>query len=178
MPYIKTISEKIAKVMKNYNIKTIHKPTKKLKGYVCNMKTKVHPMDRVGAVYKVECKRHKEIYAGETERALKVRSYEHKIINHKESEKNHTNENKGEKDDKNIQGIRKSGRNIKRINYREMNSGENIITNEGNTEVSKHIANQEHEKGDVTIKAMAYDENWYIDEGTYHLSPIYDNIIV
>ena len=51
-------------------------------------------------------------------------------------------------------------------------------THEGNTEVSKHIANQEHEKGDVTIKAMAYDENWYIDEGTYHLSPIYDNIIV
>ena len=164
MPYIKTISEKIAKVMRNYNIKTIHKPTKKLKGYVCNMKTKVHPMDRVGAVYKVECKRHKESYAGETERALKVRSYEHKIITHKESEKNHTiiiNENKGEKDDKNIQVTRKSGRNIKKINYREMNSGENIITNEGNTEVSKHIASQEHEKGDVIIKAMAYDENWY-----------------
>ena len=125
--------------------------------------------------------------------------YEHKIITHKESEKNHTikiNENIGDKDDKNEQGIRKSGRNTKRINYREMNSGDNIITNEGNTEVSKHIASEEHEKGDVVIKAITYDENWYtrgireaivikeikptlnVDEGRYHLSPIYDNIIM
>ena len=77
-----------------------------------------------------------------------------------------------------------------------MNSGGNQILNEGNTVVSKHMANHEHEKGDVTIRAITYDENWYTrgireaieikrriptlneDEGRYHLAPIYDNIIV
>ena len=76
-----------------------------------------------------------------------------------------------------------------------MSNGENIVTNEGMTEVSKHIAHLDHEKGDVTIKAIGYDTNWYTrgireaieikkrkptlnaDEGRFHLNPIYDIIL-
>ena len=90
LPYIKGISEKITKVLKKFDIKTIHKPTKKLKNYVCNMKERIHPLDRVGAVYEVECTKHNENYNGETNRALKYRGYEHRVITHKESEESHT----------------------------------------------------------------------------------------
>ena len=197
LPYVKTVSEKIAKVLRKYNVEVIHKPTKKLKGYVCNMKSKIDPMDRVGAVYEVECKRHKDDYTGETDRALKYRGYEHKVITHKESERCHTIKGK---EKNNIEGqgnqeTRKSARNTKKKDYKKMDSGSDIIMNEGNTEVSKHMAHLEHEEGDVTIKALTFDENWYTrgireaieikrrkptlnaDEGRYHLCSIYDNVI-
>ena len=66
---------------------------------------------------------------------------------------------------------------------------------EGNTEVSKHVAHTEHQKEDVSIKAISYDRNWFtrgvreaieikrrqpklnIDGGRYNLNPIYDNIL-
>ena len=69
-----------------------------------------------------------------------------------------------------------------------------MILTEGNTVVSKHMATHDHQKNEVTVKAIAYDENWYTrglreaieikkkrptlneDEGRYHLSPIYDTI--
>ena len=51
---VKGISEKIMKILRKFDVKTIHKPTKKLKNYVCNMKERIHPLDRVGAVYEVE----------------------------------------------------------------------------------------------------------------------------
>ena len=76
-----------------------------------------------------------------------------------------------------------------------MNSGANIIMSEGNTEVSKHMARYDHEKDDVTIKAVAFDTNWYTrgvreaieikkrkptlnaDNGRFHLNPIYDLVL-
>ena len=65
---------------------------------------------------------------------------------------------------------------------------------EGTTEVSKHVINHEHKEGDVTIKAVTYDENWLkrgireaieikkrkpdlnLDEGRYYLPVIYDSL--
>ena len=49
-PYIKSTSEKLAKIFKKYNLITIHKPINKLKGKVCTMKQPIHPMDRDGAI--------------------------------------------------------------------------------------------------------------------------------
>ena len=61
--------------------------------------------------------------------------------------------------------------------------------------MSKHVAHLDHEKGDITIKALTYDTNWYTrgireaieikrrkptlneDEGRFHLNPIYDLIL-
>ena len=47
-------------------------------------------MDKVGAVYEVQCKKHNTKYVGETERPLKKRAYEHRIIEHNESVVSHS----------------------------------------------------------------------------------------
>ena len=76
-----------------------------------------------------------------------------------------------------------------------MHTGRNIRLTEGNTVVSKHIAESEHSEDDVTIKAISYDPNWYTrgireaieikrrkpklneDGGRFNLNPIYDVIL-
>ena len=195
MPYTKSLSEKIAKVLRKFNIQTIHKPTRKLKSYICNMKEKVHPMDKVGAIYEVVCKKHNDDYTGETDRALKVRGYEHKIITHKDSEKCHSIKDQNKEETEEPMTRRRSSRNIKRRDYKAMDTGKDIIMSEGNTEVSRHMAKYNHDKEDVEIKAITYDTNWFTrgireaieikrrkptlnaDEGRYYLNPIYDNIL-
>lgn len=72
VPYVKGLSEKVTKILKKYNVETIHKPTTKLKGLICNMKDKIHPLDKTGAIYKTDCKKHPDAdYIGETDRATK-----------------------------------------------------------------------------------------------------------
>ena len=53
IPYLKGISEKIAK---KHNIATIYNPVQKLKQAVCNMKDQKDPLDRSCVVYKFGCK--------------------------------------------------------------------------------------------------------------------------
>ena len=58
IPYIKRLSENLAKIYKRYDIETIHKPTSTLRNLVCNkMKDKVHILDGAGAVYYNVCKK-------------------------------------------------------------------------------------------------------------------------
>ena len=187
----------MAAIFRKYNIGTIHKPTRKLKSKICNMKDKVHPMDKVGAIYQTECKRHPEsVYIGETQRALKKRGYDHRAVTHRDAERSHSiDDRKDEVGENEQQSQRRSMRNTRRRDYRSMHTGEDIVITEGNTEMSKHVASAEHEKGDIEIEAISYDENWYtrgireaieikrrkpklnLDGGRYHLSAIYDNIV-
>lgn len=127
----------------------------------------------------------------------KERGYEHRAITHKDSKRSHsiiTNEQE-ETQVMNTQQTRRSNRNKNRIDYKTMHTGQDIILTEGQTEVSKHAASEQHEKNDITIKALSYDQNWYTrgireaieikrwkprlnaDEGRYRLNPIYDVII-
>ena len=49
---------------------------------------------------------------------------------------------------------------MRRHYYKEINDGSNIWVKE--IVVSQHMANYEHEKGEVTIKAIAYEQNYYM----------------
>ncbi len=77
LPYIKGISEKLAKIYKRYDIETIHKPSTKLKNLLCHkMKDKIHDLDKTGAIYYNNCKKHqdpKNDYVGETDRVTRER---------------------------------------------------------------------------------------------------------
>ena len=84
----------------------------------------------------------------------------------------------------------------KRINYKEEQNNKETIRSEGNTEVSKHLAHEEHEKEDIKFKILGRDENWYRrgiieaihikrekpelnqDEGRINIPTIYDNVIL
>ena len=85
LPYVKGISENLALIFKKHDIETIHKPSTTLKNTICNkMKDKVDNLHKTGAVYYNRCKNHKKKdYVGETERVLRERLYEHRIIDHK-----------------------------------------------------------------------------------------------
>ena len=93
-PYVKSTSEKLAKIFRKYDIDTIHKPINKLKGLVCTMKQPVHPLDRDGAIYAIGDKIHAPppatLYVGETDRPDKERGHEHRVVSHADSTKCHS----------------------------------------------------------------------------------------
>ena len=61
-PYIKTVSENLAKIYKRYNIEKIHKQTTKLKSLLYNkMKDKIPDLHKTGAVYYNTCQKHKNV---------------------------------------------------------------------------------------------------------------------
>ena len=64
------------------------------------MKDPVHKLDRPGAIYKISCKEHPGSYIGETERAMKQRGYEHKIIEHKDNGQKSLNKTRNKKSNK------------------------------------------------------------------------------
>lgn len=44
-PYIQGASERTARILQKYNVQLCHKPTRTLRGDICNMKDKRPPMD-------------------------------------------------------------------------------------------------------------------------------------
>ena len=142
LPYIKGTSEKLARTLRKYDIESIHKPTTKLKQTLCNkMKDKVEPLDKTGAVYYNYCKKHrtpKRDYVGETDRVVRKRLYEHRILDHKTSERSASIDLEAEdkKDqEKGPQGEHRSKRQKekKRIDYKAMQEGSNQLLSEGST---------------------------------------------
>ena len=198
IPYIKHLSEKVARTFKKYRIQTIHRPTSTISNILCSSKKdKLHDLDKAGVLYQVDCAKHTTSYIGETERSLKLRAYDHRVISHLDSTICHSiapkritpptsNDSNG--------ATRKSSRNIKKIDYKALHTGGNQILNVGNTPVSEHLATETHDKSDVSIKIIGKEDNWWkrgvreairikeanpqlnIDEGRYHISPIYSLI--
>ena len=134
-PYIKSTSEKLAKIFRKYNIDTIHKPYNKMKGLVCSMKQPIHPLDRDGAIYDVVDKIHapppKSLYVGETDRPEKERGCEHRVISHADSKKCHSLTPFEVEEEQPPQPIpattRRSQRTKARVNYNELSNTGTLI---------------------------------------------------
>ena len=91
--------------------------------------------------------------------------------------------------------VRRSTRTKKKRDYKAMQEGSNQILTEGNTEFSTHVATDEHSREDFEYSIIYREENWFKrgikeaiairklkpnlnqDDGRYHLSAIYDNLI-
>ena len=197
LPYVKHLSEKVARAYRKHRIQTVHRPTWTLGNILCcSKKDKVHDMDKSGVIYQVECKRHNAVYIGETERAMKARAYDHRVVSHEDTSINHSikTEVRGRE---RTQQPRRSRREVKRVdNYKTMHTGEKQILTLGTTPVSEHMARyqDEHREDDVSIKVIGREDNWFkrgikeaikikettpnlnIDEGRYHISAIYSLI--
>ena len=200
IPYVRCLSENLAKIYKRHNIETIHKPSSTIKNLICNkMKDKVEKLDKTGAVYYNYCKKHERSdYVGETDRVLRERLYEHRIIDHKTSTRSASIDHPGKEEPTTSHqrtGTRRSKRTKKRIDYKAMNEGSEQQLTEGNTEFSAHVATDSHRKEDLQYKILFTDDNWFKrgvkeaiairkvkptlnkDGGRYHLSAIYDDLI-
>ena len=198
LPYVKGKSENLARIFKRYDIETIHKPTTKIKNLICNnLKDKVEDLDKTGAVYYNWCKKHKKKdYVGKTERVLRERMYEHRVIDHKTAKRaaSISHEEKEEEPKESQRPTRRSSRSKNKVDYKTMNEGQQIMT-EGSTEFSAHMATERYENTDVDHTILMTDDNWYRrgikeaiairkiqptlnqDDGRYHLSKMYDRLI-
>ncbi len=203
IPYVKGISEKLSRVFKKYDLETIHKPTMKLKNILCNkMKDKVENLDKTGAVYYTNCKKHKtedekNDYVGETDRVTRERLYEHKVIDHKTAKRaasiTHPGETNKEPERRNCS---RSTRKKTDHDYYAIHHNKDQQLTEGNTEFSAHVASDTHNiKEDLEYSILCTEENWFKrgvkeaiaikkirptlnkDDGRYHLPAIYDNYI-
>ena len=203
IPYVKGMSENLAKIFKRYDLETIHKPSTTIRNLLCNkMKDKVEDLDKTGAVYYTNCKKHddpKKDYVGETDRVTRSRLYEHKVIDHKTAKRSASIIHPGEKVEKKKPAVtttRKSSRsNIKKRDYSALHSGKNQQLTEGSTEFSAHVATDVHSKDDLEYSILYTEDNWFkrgvkeaiairkirpslnLDDGRHHLSPMYNQLI-
>ena len=193
MPYTKGLSERLTRELKKHNIEVVHKPTATLKNILCSKaKDRLDPMDKPGAIYHIECKAHNVDYVGETGKQAKERMYQHRVISHKDAKRSHSlGVDKEEIVEE--QNVRRSSRNNKRVDYKALHSGSNQLLTVGDTIVSEHMALNDHQEGDISIKLLDYERSWSRrtiketiainrikpslngNEGNY-LSPIYDPV--
>ena len=84
LPYIRRTSETIARILKPFNIRIAHKPTRTLRHLLTNVKDKDDPKDRQGTVYRIRCNDCTGTYIGETGRTLTTRLGDHQTATDKE----------------------------------------------------------------------------------------------
>ena len=161
IPYNRGLSEKFARIMKNYKIDTIHKPSNTIKNVLCSKaKDKLDPMDKPGVVYSIYCNAHQAHYIGETGRAARERFYEHRVISHKDSKRSHSLPTEIVDIPQESENIRRSKRDVKRVDYKALNSGSNQLLTVGDTVVSEHMALNDHKDGDIELKLLEFEPNW------------------
>ena len=202
IPYIKGLSENLARIFKRYDIETIHKPSATIKNILCNkMKDQVHVLDKTGGVYYNNCKRHEEPkndYVGETDRVWRIRQYEHGVIDHKTANRSASiTHPEGPTEEKPRRpSTRSSTRNKEKKDYAAIHHGTHQKLSLGSTEFSAHLACDNHNtKEDVESKLLCTEENWFKrgvkeaiairkikptlnqDDGRYHLSTMYNELI-
>ena len=84
LPYIRGTSETIARILKPFNVRIAHKPTRTLRHLLTNVKDKDDPKERQGTVYRIRCNDCNGTYIGVTGRTLTTRLGEHQTATDKE----------------------------------------------------------------------------------------------
>jgi len=77
-PYFQGISEKIARTLEQFDVNVAHKPIKTVGSILKKPKDKFNQDLSTGVVYKINCKHCEKLYIGQTSRALRSRTKEHK----------------------------------------------------------------------------------------------------
>ena len=78
LPYVRGISERISRVLRNNGVKVCYKPCNVLRTCFPRPKDKPSALQCRGVVYKVGCVECNFVYYGQTDRALETRLKEHK----------------------------------------------------------------------------------------------------
>jgi hypothetical protein len=199
LPYVAKTSEKIAKVLRSYNIQTAHRPVHTIKSSMFgSRKDKVEDLDKSCVVYHCECAKCKESYVGETARCMRVRMYEHKVVSHKDANTSHSvSTGQTQAPTHAVPQPQRSSARLRTqqpVNYRELHTGAGQQTSEGSSPLSQHMATVDHQRGDVQVKVVSSEQiRWRRqlketltihrinptlneDDGAYKLPAIYTSI--
>ena len=76
-PHIQNVSERVARILKQFHILLSHRPSFKIKIKLGNCKDIREPPYQAGVIYKMCCNNCDAVYIGETGRLLKDRTEEH-----------------------------------------------------------------------------------------------------
>ncbi|XP_072427995.1 uncharacterized protein [Chiloscyllium punctatum] len=79
LPYIKSISELTARLLRPLGLITAHKPTAALRQQLTRTKDPILSMSKTNVVYKIPCKDCTKHYIGQTGRQLTIRIHEHQL---------------------------------------------------------------------------------------------------
>ena len=78
IPYVEGKSERIARILRPYNILVAHKPLTTLRDVLTKVKDPSPKNSRVAAIYKIACSECPASYVGKSGRTLRCRVKEHK----------------------------------------------------------------------------------------------------
>ena len=79
VPYVEGVSERFSRILKGYNISTAMKPHSTLRNQLVHPKDKREPHNSTDVIYSIPCKNCNKTYIGETGRKFGARLDEHKI---------------------------------------------------------------------------------------------------
>ena len=105
VPFIKGNSETIPQILQPHNICIAHKPITTFRQLLTNVKDKVEPQGRQGAVYEIRCWDYCATYIGETGRNLNTRLTEHRRATKNGDNKNNIAEHHLQSDHRNRLGL-------------------------------------------------------------------------
>ena len=163
LPYVSGLSEKLARIFKKRGIVTAMKPQSTLKSFLVHPKDKTDPKE---GVYTIDCKGCDKKYVGETKRKLKVRVKEHQTETEKVSKAVVYTRDRKRQSQSEMWGSALTDHSVK----------ENHVINWE----SARIVEKERDDLARGIKEAIYIRklpNLNRDEGRYHLSHLYDNLL-
>ena len=76
-PYIKGTTERVTRLLKDFNVKVFNRNQNSLRKQLCNIKDKKSNMDKKNVIYQLNCQNCPANYIGESSRTAKIRVNEH-----------------------------------------------------------------------------------------------------
>ena len=166
VPYVHFLTEKIQRIFAKHGVATAVQPHTTLRRVLVHPKDKIYKRKKGGVVYKIPCKHCAEVYVGETGRQFGVRMAEHRKETEKILDRNFTRATS-----------RASASEYHKSAITDHACQNNHITDWKASEIVEQKSDKFKRCIKDSIHIRANTRNMSRDEGAYHLSPIWSQVI-